>query len=173
MTKTNNNTAYYLKKLIRMIFTREVIIIFWHKFNKVPVHPALIRTVDNANVADVLDFQSQDYLKIFEQFLKNGDKGYYAYLDGKCVHRSWVQYNEQIVYPHWSYTMKLMSNQSFIHYCETAPCARGLGIYPAVLHRIIGDFSDKYQVLMSINENNHSSIKGAKKAGFTERESKS
>lgn len=129
-----------------------------------------IRPATQENLTDVLNFQPARYVDVFRNFLALGDRGYYAYLDDKCVHRSWVKSNEQVVYPHWAYPMKLQPNQHFIHYCETAPQARGKGIYPAVLSKIVNDFKDKGEILMSINVENTPSIKGAQKAGFVERE---
>ena len=111
-------------------------------------------------------------MEVFRNFLALGDHGYYAYLDDKCVHRSWVKSNEQVVYPHLAYSMKLKPNQHFIHYCETARQARGKGIYPAVSSKIVEVLKDKGEILMSINANNIASIKGAQMAGFVERESK-
>ena len=125
-----------------------------------------IRHTTQQNLTDVSNFQPERYVGVFRQFLAIGDKGYYAYLDGQCVHRSWVKPNEQIVCPHWAYPMKLKPNQHFIHYCETAPQARGKGIYPAVLSKIVDDFKDKGEILISITAKNIASIKGAQKAGF-------
>jgi L-amino acid N-acyltransferase YncA len=62
--------------------------------------------------------------------------------------------------------MKLKPNQHFILYCETAPQARNKCILPAVLSKIVDNFKDKGEILMSINAKNNASIKGEKKAGF-------
>jgi len=62
-----------------------------------------------------------------------------------------------------------MENQYFIHQCDTAPQARGLGIYPAVLNRIINDFNNNSEILICVNRKNLPSIKGVLKAGFIEK----
>lgn len=159
----------FLFALSVRLFTYEKIIIFFSKQETLQGKRGTdIRPATQANLADILNFQPARYVEVFRQFLALGDKGYYAYLDGKCVHRSWVKSNEQVVYPHWAYPMKLKPNQHFIHYCETAPQARGKGVYPAVLSKIVDDFKDRGEILMSINAKNIASIKGAQKAGFKE-----
>ena len=68
---------------------------------------------------------------------------------------------------------EVKAQSAFFHYCETDPQARGKGIYPAVLSKIVSDLKGQGEVLMSINAKNMASVKGAEKAGFVERESKS
>lgn len=129
---------------------------------------AIISKVTASNIIDVLSFQSKKYVDIFKGFLQLGDVGYYAYIDNECVHRSWVKSDEQIVDLHWAYSIRLKPNQSFIHYCETAPRVRGLGIFPAVLSKIAKDLTVNGEVLMGVDEKNIASRKSAKKAGFIE-----
>lgn len=83
-------------------------------------------------------------------------------------------HKKNIVYPHFAYpykSYKLKDDEVFIHYCETAPMARGLGIYPFVLSKIINDFFNKKKII-SVDAKNTPSIRGIKKVGFKERESK-
>jgi len=111
-------------------------------------------------VKDVLEFQSPRYLSTFEHFLHRGDTGYFAYLDGKCVHRSWVVHSPQTIHLHPMLPKKLQEGEAFIHYCETAPQARGQNIYPAVLAKIAEDFRDYGHALMiCTNAKNKSSIR--------------
>ena len=49
--------------------------------------------VNYDNINDALSFQSKQYIKCFKEFLDNGDIGYYAYLGGECVHRTWTKSN--------------------------------------------------------------------------------
>jgi len=67
--------------------------------------------------------------------------------------------------------MELKRNKAFIHYCETAPSAQGINIYPMVLSHIARDFRDKASVMISCNAKNSASIRGIEKVGFRERES--
>lgn len=82
-----------------------------------------------------------------------------------------MKLNEQIVYPHWAYPYRLKKDEIFIHYCETAPEARGKNIYPHVLSNISEEHKDK-EILISVNDENIASKKGVEKVGFRERESK-
>ena len=129
---------------------------------------AEIRKVTPENVEDARSFQSDHLIEIFRGFLSNGDKGYYGYIDNKCVHRSWVKTAGQVVQPHWAYKYELLEDEAYIHYCETAPCARGLGIYPHVLSFITHDLFDQ-QISIAIDEKNTASIHGATKVGFTKK----
>lgn len=161
-----------LKIIFSRIYTFQRIGIYFYDTAKYAPKTVIdISQVTQNNLTDILDFQNPRYVNVFHEFLRLGDHGYYAYFDNKCIHRSWVKSNEQVVYPHWAYPVKLNPKQFFIHYCETSPQARGKGVYPAVLSKIVNDFKEKGEILMSIDINNIASIKGAQKAGFRERES--
>ncbi len=121
-------------------------------------------------MSDILTFQNRRCVDVFKNFISIGDCGYFAYVDGLCVHRSWVKHTPQIVNLHWALPMKLKKSEAFIHYCETAPSARGMHIYPAVLSRICNDFREKASIMISCNAKNSASIRGITKAGFVERE---
>lgn len=153
------------------LYVDETLILFEHDRPVPQISPAVIAYITHENVSDVLDFQHSRYKSIFEDFLRRGDTGYFAYLDGKCVHRSWVVQQPRTVHLHPLLPRQLREGELFIHYCETAPEARGKSIYPAVLSRITEDFRNTGRRLMiSVNVKNKSSIKGVVKAGFKERE---
>jgi len=162
-----------IKKLINFITKRvyinEKIILYKLKNYEKQISLATIKHAANDNLNDVLYFQAQKYVEIFKNFLVLGDKGYFAYLKDKCIHRSWLKANQQIVHPHWAYPYKLKENEVFIHYCETAPETRGRNIYPHVLSNIIEEHKDK-DILISISDENIASKKGVEKVGFRERE---
>ncbi len=129
-----------------------------------------IARVNEANVEDVLDFQPEHYVRTFRQFLRQGDVGYYAYVDGRCCHRSWVQRGPRWVDINPFVQMKLEKNEACIHYCETAPWARGKSIYPSVLSRIAEDHRGYGDLFICVDSQNTASIRGVEKAGFRERE---
>lgn len=165
----------FLKKLYKFarqrFYVNETLILFSHnKYNEMS-SPAVIKYATESNLSDILTFQNRRYVDVFEKFLNTGDSGYFAYVDGLCVHRSWVKHTPQTVNLHWALPMELKRNEAFIHYCETAPSARGMNIYPAVLSRICNDFREKASIMISCNVKNSSSIRGIEKAGFVERES--
>ncbi|NQT71765.1 MAG: hypothetical protein HQ553_03220 [Chloroflexi bacterium] len=148
------------------IFTRETILLFQHKEQKQVDVPVEVIYASKNNLRDILTFQDERYIKVFERFLNQGDQGYFAYLEGQCVHRSWVRKGPSIIKLHPVLNTKLDQGEVFIHYCETAPMARGRNIFPFVLLRIVKDFPDQNRVLISVNSKNNSSIRGIVKAGF-------
>ncbi len=160
--------------LTSRIYVNETAILFDNFKNVVQKSPAKIVQANYNNLVDILTFQNSRYIKIFKQFLDSGDKGYFAYLDSKCVHRSWIQFGEKEISLAPLIKRKIKQSEAYIHYCETAPEARGKNIYPDVLSRIINDFKDKYKnIYISTNIKNLTSRRGIEKAGFRERESTS
>lgn len=151
------------------IYTNETVIIFELKSLKQQNSKAIIKNATFENLKDILYFQNKKYINIFKDFLNKGDKGYFAYIDNNCIHRSWIKSDNQIVYPHWALPYNLKDNEVFIHYCETAPEARGQNIYSHVLSHVANIFKDK-NILISVNKNNISSIKGVAKVGFIPKE---
>lgn len=133
--------------------------------------PVRIETVTDSNIADVLAFQPARYVDAFKRFLKQGDVGYYAYLDGKCCHRSWLQKGPKWVSINPYVQMRLEKNEGYIHYCETAPWARGKSVYPSVLSKIVEDHKEMENIYICVDSENAPSIRGVEKAGFRERES--
>ena len=85
--------------LKRRLFSYEKLGIFVSLPNKMAATKDFdIRYVTPSNVLDVLSFQPSRYADVFRSFLQQGSRGYYVYLADKCIHRSWVKSNEQVVY---------------------------------------------------------------------------
>ncbi|MGB2805667.1 MAG: hypothetical protein WBD64_12325 [Candidatus Zixiibacteriota bacterium] len=155
----------YVKK---RFYVNETLVLFRHKVMTEQRAPVEIRYASPETIADILSFQPERYVKVFEEFLSSGDRGYFAYLNGRCVHRSWVKHAPQIVHLHPCLPMRLKEDEAFIHYCETAPEARRNNIYPYVLTKIVDDFKDRKKIFVSVNAKNVASMKGVEKAGFRE-----
>lgn len=162
ITRVLNRLYHYLKP---RFFTFDRVCVYRLSETIPQTSDATVVNVSPDNVHDARSFQSEHLISVFEQFLEAGDSGYYAYLGGNCVHRSWVQSNQQLVQPHWAYEYKLSANESFIHYCETADTARGHGIYPHVLSCIASDLQSR-RLLIAISQKNIPSLRGAEKVGF-------
>ncbi len=150
------------------MYTREVVCLFEMR-NRLEINNALlvIKEVTTDNVIDARSFQSKRQLTMFYKFLKKGDKGYFAYLDGTCAHRSWVVQFPGKVSIHPLYQEPLQPNEIFIHFCETAPWARGKNIFTSVLSNIGQQFKNE-RVLIAVDKENLNSIKSITKSGFTE-----
>lgn len=86
-----------IKKIINYIrkrlYANETIILYSLKNYQPQPSVATIKHTTDENINDILHFQPQRYIDIFKNFLSLGDKGYFAYLQDKCVHRSWVKGN--------------------------------------------------------------------------------
>lgn len=164
--KIINISCYMLKY---RIFVRNISIVYAiDSAGYSPKYSADVRRVTVENVDDAGIFQADHYLQSFHEFLQRGDAGYYAYLDGKCAHRSWVPHNG-VMDVDIFYHRPLKENEVFIHWCETADWARGHNLYPATLGQIIADNPGK-RVCISVNEKNMASRRGVEKAGFTVQE---
>ncbi|MBO7127393.1 hypothetical protein J6W78_07575 [bacterium] len=165
--KTIGRIKNLLKRLKRFVWLNQTELLYIHSGKIVCCGSAAavikIEKVTLENVDDAKSFQSENYIRFFRNFLKKGAVGYYAYKDGVCVHRSWVF--EQKMQIHSLVAEPLLENQVYIAWCETAAFARGLGIYPQVLSRIVQDYSAK-QIFIAVNKNNTASIRGIEKAGF-------
>lgn len=122
-----------------------------------------VRIVSYDNVNDAKSFQSDNYIEAFKKHLTNGVRGYYAYINGICCHRSWVFTNQMAINPFISLPLK--ENQVYIGWCATAENTRGKGIYPQVLSTIVRDYADK-EIFIVANSKNIASQKGIEKAGF-------
>jgi ribosomal protein S18 acetylase RimI-like enzyme len=129
---------------------------------------ANICLVTSHNVSDVCEYEGNKYLKKYRKFLVQGDVGYYAYLDGNWVHRTWVMIGPRVIYK-WSHLppFRLKAGEAYCHFAETAPTARGHNIAAAVLNRIAVDLKDQVDHIYTIvDENNYASCRVNKKAGF-------
>jgi hypothetical protein len=128
-----------------------------------------IRPVDTGNVADARTMEPEERIAEFRAFLARGDAGYYGYLEGRVVHRSWVRVGP-LSAPLWhGYgRLDLPAGARYVHYCETAPAARGRHAYPAALAHIAAEFGARSPqgVWISTDERNTASVHGITRGGF-------
>lgn len=145
-----------------------VVITFKFKEMKDVITPATICRVTNDNIDDALIYESPIKANTFRQFLKQGDWGYYAYIDNQWVHRSWVTFGPQTI-NQWNRfaSLKLNINDAGIRWCETSPMARGNNVYPAVMSQIARDISNNTDNIYGFTtSDNIASYNGLLKAGF-------
>ncbi len=150
------------------LYHADTIILFQHHKTVSIPSPVQVKLVDYTMLPDILTFQEAKYVDIFKEFLDQGDRGYFGYLDGVCVFRAWVKQGPQQVHLHPLWPLELTAQQLYIHYCETAPQARGKQIYPHVLAHIAAEFSARFQIFISTSAKNTPSIHGIEKAGYRE-----
>jgi GNAT superfamily N-acetyltransferase len=130
-----------------------------------------LRAVTTDSVADAASMDGPERVAEFRQFLARGDRGYYGYRSGKVVHRSWLVHGPAVMRLWRSFGQwPVAGGEAYIHYCETAPVARGLGFYPAALSRIAADArAEGIRALFITTESgNQASRRGIEKAGFAE-----
>jgi hypothetical protein len=127
------------------------------------------RPVDPSNVADGLVMDGRARVDEFRGFLARGDVGLYGYLGGRVVHRSWARFGPLSV-PIWHQfgNLEIGTGEGWIHYCETAPAARGLHAYPAALCQIVREnqLRARRGFWIATEATNRPSIRGIERAGF-------
>jgi RimJ/RimL family protein N-acetyltransferase len=127
-----------------------------------------IRAVTETNVEDARVFDPPKRLDEFRAFLARGDRGWYGYVDGRWVHRSWLVHGPAVMRLWAGYgTWPVPDRGAYIHYCETTPEARGRGIYPAVLNHIARE-TGSHDLYITTDVGNTASRRGIEKAGFAE-----
>jgi ribosomal protein S18 acetylase RimI-like enzyme len=148
------------------MFASERLLLYKHGSDIPQSSPAEIRKATPGNIRDVLFFDTPDKVEKYLNFLELGDRGYLGYLDGNCVHRSWVKCGPGVVWLHWSLPLSLKENEAYIHFCETAPQSRGKNIFSHMLCHISEELKHCKNIYICINVNNPASIRSVEKAGF-------
>jgi GNAT superfamily N-acetyltransferase len=169
------NITQKVSTLIRTLFealkynTVEMILFENHVINDI-FTKAHICMVTYRNVTDICEYEGEKNLKKYKRFLQRGDLGYYAYLDGKWIHRSWVVLGPRVTNRWFRFPpFVLKSGEAYCHFGETAPISRGRNISSAVLSRIAEDLKGKAEHIYTlVDENNYASRRANEKAGFVE-----
>lgn len=153
-------------RILRRLFWFGTVVLFEHR-NAVSVgSPCTVVAASQENLADLLEFESPRQLEVYRDFLSRGDRGYLGYLEGRCVHRSWVQMGPRQVRLFRRLSYALGAGEAYVHYCETAPEARGKNVYPAVLARVAEELGGSRRLLIATTVSNPASVRGIEKAGF-------
>ena len=174
----SNGRSGAVGRLLRRVTTFRTVTILVHRFaGRTIARSALdIRPVTSGNLEDAASMEDATRLAEFRRFLARGDQGWYAYKDGVVVHRSWlVRGPAQARLWHSYGHLELGPEDAYLHYCETAPAARGLGIYPQVLALAAEGALERgcRRVLIWTDADNVASRNGIARAGFVpEREVK-
>ncbi|HPS74402.1 MAG TPA: hypothetical protein PLD52_08920 [Bacteroidales bacterium] len=156
----------FMLKVLRRMFASETLLLYRSHSLTGQTSPTEIKMATPENINDVLFFDSRTNVEKFQRFLAHGDSGYLAYLGETCVHRSWVKCVPEKVFLHWALPMELQENEAYIHFCETAPMARGKNIFAHVLSRISEEYQHCNNVYICVNNKNKASIRSIEKAGY-------
>src|SRR5262245_15959176 len=158
-------------RILRRLSTFHTVecIVFRHQNAvEIPVAAELAEVTPD-NVEDARSMDSPSKIEEFRSFLARGDRGWYAYLGGRVVHRSWlVRGPATMRLWHRFGAWPVAAGEAYLHYCETSPEARGHGIYPAALSHIARGSSFR-NLFIATELANQASRRGIEKAGFVER----
>ena len=160
-----------LRRLLRRVTAFHTVTILVNRFGgrTVAASPLDIRRVTPANVEDARSMDTPGRVEEFRRFLERGDAGYYAYRNGVVVHRSWLVRGpgQARLWHSWG-RLDLEPCDAYLHYCETAPAARGTGIYPQVIALAAETAlaSGVQRVLIWTDADNLPSLRGIRRAGF-------
>lgn len=167
--------AYRVHRLLRWLYHRATVVLYSLDLSRpstpapVPRQPIRIEPISEHNLELARAMEPAHRIDRFRKFLHEGDTGFFALLDGRVVHRSWVQFGPRIVQQHHDLApYELKPGEAYIHFCETAPSARGLGIYPAMLAHILAVLRDRglATCYIATTTNNIPSRRGIEKVGF-------
>jgi RimJ/RimL family protein N-acetyltransferase len=113
---------------------------------------------------DIGPFDVKDGL----QRLRRGDRCYTVYAGERLAHYSWVQRSASHPITEAGLSVPVGSGEFWIYHCRTAEWARGKGIYPATLERIVNEhFEAGYHTAwIYTSRENIASQKGILRAGF-------
>jgi hypothetical protein len=117
-----------------------------------------------AGLKDIGPFDVSDGLKRLER----GDRCYTVCINGHLAHYSWVQRSGSHPITEAGLWVPVESGEFWIYDCRTVQRARGKGIYPATLKRIVNDhFNEGYCTAWIYTwRENIASQKGILRAGF-------
>jgi hypothetical protein len=74
-----------------------------------------------------------------QERLQRGDRCYTVSIDGRLAHYSWVQRSASHRITEAGVSVPVETGAFWIYHCRTAEWARGRGIYPSTLERIVSD----------------------------------
>jgi RimJ/RimL family protein N-acetyltransferase len=102
------------------------------------------------------------------QRFQRGDRCYTVSIDGRIAHYSWVQRSGSHPITEAGVRIPVEDRAFWIYHCQTAKWARGRGIYPATLEKIVHDcFAEGYcTAWIYTAKQNVASQKGIARAGF-------
>lgn len=120
--------------------------------------------ITEKNVAEVAKLRNNSRLHEFKKILKQDSIGIAVYDDNQVIGYGWVKW--QKCFDNFFFIRK---NRALLASFYVDSRYRGLGIYPCIIRELIIESNKKRGTtyyLIGIQNNNISSIRGAKKVGF-------
>jgi len=131
------------------------------------IQKATLRHIECAGENGLEQMVGKAALQQFRYRLMRGHECFFALLDDRIVHHSWVYYKgKRLRFP------GLTDGEPLIGDCRTSEDVRGSGIYPYILEFICAYLKkqSKARATIEVRAGNEASFKGVKKAGFEEKE---
>jgi hypothetical protein len=125
-----------------------------------------VRPITKENLTDAAWFNDEATLDAFVHFIDSGHLGFYCYQNGVCIFRTWIFTHSANTFVGRNFVYQLAKNEVFSGWSETAQEYRGLGAFPFTLNYIIQQYP-QFHISAYIAADNHASIKGVLKTGFT------
>lgn len=122
--------------------------------------------ISKLNLSDGAWFNSPVSIERFKDFIDLGHLGYYTYLGGKAIFRTWMFTGPEQPLVGKNFRYELSDNELFSGWSLTTEAARGKGVFPYTLNAAIRSLQDSV-VSAYIDRNNTASLKGVAKTGFT------
>ncbi len=122
---------------------------------------------ENDSLMECTEFEdSQVYVPIYTEMLKNGNVVVYGYRrkDNKCFVRACVQLHGEIV-SDGCYVKKLNDNEGYIHYVFCNAADRGNGSHNSIVS-FICEYLKGYTLYSIVKNDNIASLKGFYRNGF-------
>lgn len=124
-----------------------------------------IKQICPENVNDGKEFNTEEEINTFKQFIKQGHIGYYAYYEGLCVCRLWILTTRDRCLVGDGFIYDLKENEHFIAWVYTHKEYRGLGLYPYILkHAVVSMPHIVFKAHTATK--NKPALNAVKKAGF-------
>lgn len=158
-------TLHLIERMLRPIWERSGIILMVLTEPQQPVNAKIPIDIRELTPAEALatTLATPDWSHRWDR----GEVCYGAWTNGVCVHYSWVSRRPTVI-GEIHRIIEIGPDQAYVYDCFTSARYRGQGIYPAVLStlaiRLLND--DCSEVWIVAEEENHSSIRGLKRAGF-------
>ncbi|HYF93387.1 MAG TPA: GNAT family N-acetyltransferase [Symbiobacteriaceae bacterium] len=103
----------------------------------------------------------------WEDRWSGGDTCYGAWVNGVCIHHSWVTSRNSLIGEVHGW-LKVGPGEAYVYDCYTSASWRGQGVFPAVLSHIGRTLSaaGAARIWIAVEHENRSSIRAIERAGF-------
>lgn len=148
------------------------ILLYRHTLHEIPsIAPTIPCDVDHLGESDLPRLREVWRVPLDEMKarLERGDQCFAARVEGQIAHYSWAQFSGWHPINAVGQRVEVQPGNVWVYHCRTAEWARGRGIYPFVLTRILNESTSRNcrAAWIYAEMDNAASIRGIEKAGFS------